>query len=154
VAADWTVDTNILIYCVDRSENEKRAVAESLMLAADRADISLARQTIGEFFHAASRKGKLPFVEAAAVARNYLQGYEIFEASGNTFETALEEAATGRTQFWDALLLAACAENGIAVLLTEDMAEGRHRLGVEIVDPFKPGAAAKKTLKRLGIAPR
>ena len=152
--ADWTVDANILIYCVDRLEAAKRDVAETVMAAANRDDIALARQAIGEFFHAASRKGKLPPEAAAAVAADYLRGYDTFGANEADFEVALAEAATGRTQFWDAVLLAACARSGIMVLLTEDLAQGQHRLGVEIVNPFAPSPAGRKAMKKRGISAR
>lgn len=154
MAAEWTVDANILVYCVDRQDPVRKAVAEAVMRAAAAADIALARQVIGEFFHAASRKGKLPARDASRIAQDYASGYETFGASADAFVAALDEAASGRTQFWDAMLLAACAEKGIGTLLTEDMAPGRHRMGVEIVNPFKPDPAARKTLKKLGLAAR
>jgi predicted nucleic acid-binding protein len=154
VTADWTIDANIPLYAIDTRDPIKWARAKDVMAQADRANISIARQTIGEFFFASVRKNLLPRSIAAETARGYLAGYDTFAASHDALAKAIAEAATGRTQFWDALVLAACAENGIRVLLTEDMAEGRHALGVEIVDPFKPGPAGRKTLKKLGIAAR
>lgn len=154
MAADWTIDANIPIYAIDTRDPSKWARAKDIMAHANRADISIARQTIGEFFHASTRKNLLSRSAALETARGYLDGYDTFAASEGALAKALDEAATGRTQFWDAVLLASCAEAGIRVLLTEDMAEGRHALGVEIVNPFKPGPTGRKILKKLGIGAR
>jgi predicted nucleic acid-binding protein len=154
VAADWTLDTNVLIYAIDHTDMVKWAIASDIGAAAENSDIHLPRQAIGEFFQTCSRKQLLPRDEAYAMARRYLAAFDHFQASDKAFVAALDEAATGRTQFWDAVLLASCAENGIKVLLTEDMAQGTHPLGVEIVNPFKPSPSARKTMKKLGIAAR
>lgn len=154
MTADWTIDANVLIYQVDAADEAKWAVAGRVMAAARTSRILLPRQTVGEFYNAAVKKRYLARTEAAEIAREYLALFETFPASHAAVELALAEAETGRTQFWDAVLLAACADKGIRYLLTEDMAEGPHPLGVEIVNPFKVGPATRKTLKKLGIAAR
>jgi predicted nucleic acid-binding protein len=154
VAGSWTVDTNVLVYAFDLDEEHRRNVALELLDEKDRHDIRLPRQTIGEFFHAAIRTHHLNREGAARNAQRFLAAHETFVASADAYAKAIEEAATGNTQIWDALIVAACADNGIDLLLTEDMAEGRYRLGVEIVNPFKPGPGGRKALKKRGIAAR
>jgi predicted nucleic acid-binding protein len=154
VAGDWTVDTNVLVYAFDLHETARRDVALGLLDEMDRHDIRLPRQTIAEFFHACVRKGYLLRPAAHRNALRFLTGYETFAATREAYALALDEALRGDTQIWDALILAACAENGIKVLLTEDMAQGQHRLGVEIVNPFAPTPAGRKTLKKRGISAR
>lgn len=154
MTADWSIDANILIYLVDADDESKWTVAGQVMHAARAARILLPRQTIGEFYNAAVKKRYLARPEAAEIAREYLDFFETFPASHDAIATALAEAETGRTQFWDAVLLAACAEKKIDLLLTEDMAQGPHRLGVEIVNPFAPTPSGRKILKKRGISAR
>lgn len=151
---DWTVDTNVLVYALDRAADERRQIAETAIVALRASGAPMARQAIGEFVYATVRKGKLTREVATHVAREFLANFGTFAASHAAFELALDEAATGQTQFWDAVLLAACAEHGIDLLLSEDMAPGRHRLGVEIVNPFAPTPSGRKTLKKRGISAR
>lgn len=152
--SDWTVDANVLVYALDRKADEKRPIAEAALVALRASGAPMARQAIGEFVYATVRKGKLTRDVATHAAREFMANFETFGASHDAFELALDEAATGQTQFWDAVLLAACAEAGIDLLLTEDMAQGRHRLGVEIVNPFAPSPAGRKALKKRGISAR
>ncbi len=48
-----------------------------------------------------------------------------------------------RESFWDALIRSAAAENGVAIVYSEDFQEGRDVEGVRFVNPF--GALPKPT---------
>jgi predicted nucleic acid-binding protein len=69
-AEPFALDSNILVYTVDRSAREKqRRAREIVRLAASRPCV-LALQSIGEFFVAATRKTYVSRKEAARRARD------------------------------------------------------------------------------------
>jgi predicted nucleic acid-binding protein len=56
--------------------------------------------------------------------------------SASAFRQATSLVEHHEFQVWDAVILAASAEAGAAVLLSEDMQHGFHWSGVTIVNPF------------------
>jgi predicted nucleic acid-binding protein len=52
---------------------------------------------------------------------------------------ALDAMPRHGLSFWDALIWAAAADNGIPVLYTEDFQDGRDIAGVRFVNPFADG---------------
>lgn len=143
-AERFTLDTNILVYAVDARAGAKRELAAKIVAAAARCDCPLALQAIGEFFVAATRKLKLPAKDAATRARQLMLGFETFAHSQNAVRAAMEEAATGRFSFWDALLLAAAAESGCTSVLSEDMADGARFGATNVVHPFASGGLSSR----------
>jgi len=49
---------------------------------------------------------------------------------------ALKLAAEKQLQYWDALIIAVCAEHGVKQLFTEDLPSAPRLLGVKCVSPF------------------
>lgn len=70
--ARFTLDTNILVYCVDSTAGPKREVARQVVEAAVGRDCRLTLQAISEFCVAAARKDMMPRSEAAAQASDWL----------------------------------------------------------------------------------
>ncbi len=131
-----TVDTNILIYAIDRHAGEKQAISQSLIesLVCDDGVVTL--QVLGEFFHATTRKGFLSPAEARVRIDYWRDLFHVAAAD----EIALDDAVTAVTDhglsFWDAMLWATARQAGCPVLYSEDMQHGRTLGGVEIVNPF------------------
>ena len=134
--ARFTLDTNILVYCIDSAAGVRREMARQVVEAAVRRDCRLTVQAISEFYAAATRKGMMPRNEAAAQASDWLDLFPTLAASPSAVRTALITAAGGRAAYWDALLLATAAEGGCSAVLTEDMADGATLDGVRVVNPF------------------
>jgi predicted nucleic acid-binding protein len=63
----------------------------------------------------------------------------------------LAQSAAGRLSYWDALLLASCAQAGLTVLLSEDMQDGFKLGGVEVVNPFGPSGLSARAREVLGL---
>jgi predicted nucleic acid-binding protein len=146
-----TLDTNILVYLSDDDEPIKQAQARELIgaLAADTVAIGL--QVVGELQNVLRRKLRQPPWVAAQTARNVLVAFPSFGATPTSVETALTQAATGRLGYWDALLVASARESGCEVLLTEDLQDGAHVLGVEIVNPFGAEGLSNRARAVLGL---
>jgi predicted nucleic acid-binding protein len=56
--------------------------------------------------------------------------------STEAFTRAMGYAQRSGTQFWDALILATCAEHGVTKLYTEDIGAQRQALGIGLIQPF------------------
>jgi predicted nucleic acid-binding protein len=140
-AERFTLDTNILVYSIDRSAGTRHDQARQIVELAVHRDCWLTLQAVSEFFSAASRKGKMPIADAAAQANDWLDMFPTLPGSDAGIRAALA-AARGQESYWDALLLATAAEGGCAVIVTEDMADGVQRQGVRVLNPFGDGILA------------
>ena len=70
-AERWSLDTNILVYAVDRDAGEKHRIAVELLDALTEQDCVLSLQALAEFFHVVTRKGHVPTVEAAGIVNDW-----------------------------------------------------------------------------------
>ncbi|CAN5300429.1 PIN domain-containing protein [soil metagenome] len=130
------IDTNILVYAEGVNGPEKSAIANSLLDRLAPVDITLAVQTLGELFHVLTRKTRYTPAQASAAVGLWRQQYTIVPTSVAVFENASSLAASSGYQIWDAVILAAAAEAGCRLLLSEDMHEGFVYRGVTIANPF------------------
>ena len=151
-ASRFTLDTNVLVYAVDRSAGPRQAMAAEVIERAAVRDCRLTLQAVSEFHAAVTRKGIVPAREAAGLAADWMELFPCAPASPEAVRLALDAAATGRAAYWDALLVASAAEAGCAVVLSEDLADGETLFGVRIVSPFgaEGVAAAAAALEVLG----
>ena len=132
------VDTDILIYAHDNRDPAKQAVAESLVRTLG--DAVLLWQVACEYV-AASRK-LAPFGFRPDEAWENIRKLRMvwhtqlpsWEVSGRA-----EKLARGYSlSSWDALIVAACLEDGIERLYSEDFDASVRAEGLEVVNPFAP----------------
>jgi predicted nucleic acid-binding protein len=144
----FTVDTNVLVYAMDRRAGERHQMAREIVERAALADCCLTLQAVSEFFVVVSRKNVMPTADASAQARDWLDIFPVVPATSGAVGAALAAATSGRASYWDALLIASAAEAGCRTILTEDLADGSVFHGVRIMNPFGSGtlAAAAGTL--------
>ena len=142
--ADIAFDTNVLFYALDHADREKHERCRSLLTQAmNRGFGCVPLQTLGEVCFAAARKKLVSKAVAATAAKDWGSAFEVITATPAAFETALDWWSADRLAFWDAVLLASCAEAGVGALISEDMADGATFGGVEIVSPFVSDLAAR-----------
>ncbi len=146
----FTLDTNILVYSVDRHAGTRQAQAAEVIERAAGCDCRLTLQAVSEFYAAVTRKGIVPAREAAGLAADWMELFPCVPASPEAVRLALDAAAAGRAAYWDALLVASAAEAGCAGVLTEDLTDGGTLFGVRIVSPFGVGGVAAAALEVLG----
>ncbi len=145
----FSLDSNVLVYAYDRGAPAKLEQASTIIAAAARNDCWLTNQALGEFFAAATRKLAVPPAEAAAQVREWFAIFPTIDTSRQAFDAALTAAESRRFAFWDALLLAAAAEAGCTVVLSEDMHEGARFGSLTVRSPFGANglsAAARRLL--------
>lgn len=132
------VDTNVLAYAHDASEQARQPVAEALLeeLWRTRAGI-LSTQVLSEFYVVATRKFDPPV--SRREARQVVDAYSAWpvvqvDASLILAASALEERH--QLSFWDALIIEAARRGGARRLASEDLQAGRRIAGLVIDNPF------------------
>lgn len=132
-----TLDTNILIYSIDRDAGAKQARAlEVIERAAVEQNGVLTLQALSEFYFAAVRKGKMPAIDARAQVDDWQVVFPMILPSTQTLSNGLAAVHEHSIQFWDAMLWAVAKENGVKTLFSEDFQHGRILGGVCFVNPF------------------
>ena len=143
VRGRFSLDTNILVYAVDRDADERHRRSRELMAQASRRDCVLTVQALAEFFHATTRKNLLEPARASAFVRSWLDVFRVVAADDSALLDAMDAVEEHRLSFWDAMLWAVARQNGCSAILSEDMQDGRRLSGVEFVNPFADDAAPR-----------
>jgi predicted nucleic acid-binding protein len=130
-------DTNVLVYMADKDEPEKQQRALSLFEEHRRNGTGVVSpQVLQEYFAAATRKLKLD----AHVARRNVELFGRFEVATVGVEdvlAAIDLHLLHHISFWDGLILRTATQMKCAVLLTEDLQDGRVFEGVRVANPFR-----------------
>ncbi len=145
VRARFSLDTNILVYAVDRDAAARHQTAKSVVARAALHDCILTVQALAEFFHATTRKNLLTPTAAADFVRDWLSVFDTASADQAVLAEAMEALQSHSLSFWDAMLWATAKQAGCAAILSEDMQDGRRLGGVEIINPFAPAATDRLT---------
>ena len=141
VKGRFSLDTNILVYAIDRDAGERHERSRELIGRAARRDCVLTVQALGEFFHATTRKNLLEAARARAFVRDWLDVFPVTAADDTALVDAMEAVEEHRLSFWDAMLWATARRIGCSAILSEDMQDGRRLSGVAFINPFAADAA-------------
>jgi predicted nucleic acid-binding protein len=132
------VDTNVLVYTVDPSEPEKRALAGDLLerVMVSRALI-LSPQSLNECYRIVTDRRRLMPREDA---RRFVSALVSFCVAPSGYEVTRQawriQDATNYT-WWDCMLLSSALLAGAEYFLSEDMQHERRLEGMTILDPFR-----------------
>ena len=137
----FTLDTNILIYAIDRDAGHKHDYSKNLLEQAAHRDCVLTVQVLGEFFHATTRKNLLNTSHSSKFVENWLEVFETVSATDSVLIEAIDTVESHHLSFWDAMLWATARQSGCSVLLSEDMQDGWRLQGVEIINPYSADAS-------------
>lgn len=132
------LDTNILLYSVSSSPNEraKRDIAQHLLSERDNA---LSVQVLQEFYVQATRAirpGALTHDTAISLIRTWLR-FPVQTITVSVMGHAFDIKARTGLSYWDAAIVAAARALGCAEIVSEDMSHGRMIDGVTIANPFR-----------------
>ncbi|HYU13694.1 MAG TPA: PIN domain-containing protein [Stellaceae bacterium] len=132
-----SLDTNILIYSVDRAAGDRHETAANLVERSVRAQNCVQPlQSLCEFFNVATRKIGLDAAAAAEVVARWEAAVPVEPASGDDLRNAIRAVREHGLSFWDALLWATVRRVGVDLLLSEDLQDRRTIEGVRILNPF------------------
>lgn len=132
------VDTNILIYAHDETNDEKhrRAVQLITSLWTEHCGV-LSTQVLQELAVNLQKQLsiRLKMPELRRRIEHFL-AWEVVLNSGGSILRALEVQERYQISFWDAMIVQAAASAGCEVLYSEDLSHGQEYQGVLVVNPF------------------
>ncbi len=132
------VDTNILVYAYDRTQEAKWKRASAFLedLWASR-EATLSIQVLQEFFHIVTRKLPHPLTqrEARAIVGD-LSRWPHHRPGAADVLGAIDLQEELKISFWDAMIVHSARRMGCSVLWTEDLNDGQSYAGVLVRDPF------------------
>jgi predicted nucleic acid-binding protein len=140
----FTLDTNILVYALDRAAGPRHVLAIEIITRAPFVDCRLTLQSVSEFFWVVSRKRLMAVEAAAEQANDWLALFPTIAASASAARTALGAAVRGQLAYWDALLVATAAEAGCETILTEDLSDKTVVHGLKVLNPFAGDGLAQE----------
>lgn len=136
------IDSNILVYSIDRSEEEKHERAKKLFneLLEDE-KLFLSVQNLTEFYSVSTRKieDKLDHEEAMRMINNLknIKEVEIDNLNINNLSKGAKIAEQNQTDYWDSLIAAVMKENNVEKIYTENTKDFENIPSIEPENPFK-----------------
>ena len=137
MAARSFLDTNILIYSIDRANPGKQDTALELISrhAKERTGI-ISTQVLQEFYSAATRKLGVEPLQARQHLRDF-RVFDIVQVTPAIIEEGIDCSIINQLSFRDALIIAAAATAASSELLSEDLNHGQTIQGITVRNPFR-----------------
>ena len=131
------LDTNVLIYSVDRADRAKQETALGLIArhAKERTGV-ISTQVLQEYFSAATRKLGIAPQQARQHLRDFLV-FDIVQVTPGIIEEGVDCSILNTISFWDGLIVASASAAKCAELISEDLADGQIIQGIAIKNPFR-----------------
>ena len=133
------IDTNILVYLFDETDDRKRAIAESLILKAlESRSACISHQVVQETLNVVTRKLTSPMnTENAQRFLEKILGplWQIMPSLA-LYQRGLDIQARFGFSYYDSLIVAAALEYKCKRLYTEDLQHQQQIDGLTIVNPF------------------
>lgn len=131
------LDTNILAYAEGVNDAARRDAALALLRDLAEQELMIPAQALGELFVVLTRKAGREAAAARAAILAWSDSFPMIDTTPAVMVDAMELATTHRLGFWDAVMLAAAAQAGCRLLLSEDMQDGFTWRGVTVENPFR-----------------
>lgn len=131
-----SLDTNVLVYAVSALAGHKETAAKKLLARALDSGWPVAAQVYGEFFAVMTRRQYMTRKEARVAIEAFSAVMPAMPSTVTAHVAALKLATEKQVQYWDALIIAVCAEHGVTQFHTEDAPAAAKLLGVKCVSPF------------------
>jgi predicted nucleic acid-binding protein len=133
------VDTNVFVYAMHGEDQRKRERAVALLAGLRESNTVLLWQVaceVGAVFsrHIAQKALPASAYDSITAAR---ERFPLALPSAEMLRTGLEIHRSHQVSYWDAMLIAACADAGVTRLYTEDDQSMPTIAGVEIINPFR-----------------
>ncbi len=137
--AESFLDTNILLYCFDKADLRKKAIARMLVEeAGEKASGVISYQVCQEFCNVILHKlsNDVPVSKLEAYLDEVGFGLIRVQPSTALFRHALRIHQEPQYRFYDSLIVAAAIESGASILYSEDL-QHESRIGpLQIQNPF------------------
>jgi predicted nucleic acid-binding protein len=130
-------DTNVLLYAISRASEDQAKAARANALLAER-DLALSVQVLQEFYVQATRASRADAIshEDAVTLVESFQRFPVAPLTAAVVNAAMATRERFQVSYWDAAILEAARSLGCAVVLSEDLGDGRDYGGVRVENPF------------------
>ena len=133
------VDSNVILYLLDDSDDRKREAANTLIRdGLQEGTVSISFQVVQEVLNVVTRKFARPSTpeQTRAILNNILMPLWRAMPSQALYQHALEIQDRYRYSFYDSLVIAAALESGCTRLFSEDLQAGQRIEHLTIENPF------------------
>lgn len=130
------LDTNVLFYASSDETDPKNAIAIELVERLRPEETVLPVQVAGELFATLVRKRRWTREAARDAVLKWGDTFPLIETSSDILLVGMSVSMEHQLRMWDAIILAAAADAGCRVLLSEDLQDGFTWAGVTVVNPF------------------
>ena len=140
MTARYVLDTNVLVYALDRREPEKRDRAREVLRRLGASGAVLPAQVLSEFANVCLRKLE-PRPDPAAVQREVerlLLAFPVLPLTGPVVLEALRGVREYLLSYYDAQIWAVARLGQVGVVLSEDFNPGAVLDGVSFANPLDP----------------
>src|ERR671917_443914 len=140
MTARYVLDTNVLVYALDRREPEKRDRAREVLRRLGASGAILPAQVLSEFANVCLRKLE-PRPDPAAVQRQVerlMLAFPVLPLTGPVVLEALRGVREHLLSYYDAQIWAVARLGQVAMVLSEDFNPGTVLDGVLFTNPLDP----------------
>lgn len=130
------VDTNILVYAEGGNDPERQRIALDVLEALSEKSVLVPVQVLGELFNVLTRKARWSKAAARDAVLAWRDSFSPIDTSFATLAAAADLSVDHGFSIWDAMILAAAADAGCRLLLSEDMQDCFVWRGLTITNPF------------------
>ena len=135
------IDTNVLVYFVDRDEPVKRNEAVGLLdrLVNGEVETVLLWQVAAEFLSCLRRwehQGRISRQEVVENLARVRSMVRCVRPTERILEKSLDLSSRYSLSHWDSMLLAACIDANVTTLYSEDLGDGTIYDSVTVINPF------------------
>ena len=130
------LDTNILAYAEGVDGPTWQATAFDALEAIQDDELFVPVQVLGELLLVLIRKAGRPAASARHAIAAWSAKTVVLPTTAEVLDEAMAIVERHRLQVWDSVILAAAAQAGCELLLTEDLQDGFAWRGVTVRNPF------------------
>jgi predicted nucleic acid-binding protein len=132
------LDTNVLVYAEGVNGERMQREAMALVSPLPRDSGALPAQVVGELYHVLVRKAGRSRGAARDAVVKWQDAFPVIDTSPTVMLAAADLATDHVLSIWDAIVMAAAAESGCRLLLSQDLQDGFSWRGVTVTNPFAP----------------
>jgi len=130
------LDTNVRAYAEGVNGPAMKESATDLVRRLPAGSAVLPVQTLGELFNVLVRKAGRSQANAQTAILTWMDAFPVVDTSREAIVAATDLATNHRLGIWDAVILAASAQAGCRLLLSEDLQDGFTWSGLTVTNPF------------------
>jgi predicted nucleic acid-binding protein len=130
------LDTNVLAYAEGVNGADRKRAALDLIDRLAPETTLLPVQVLGELFGVLVRKARRSPSSARDAVLSWGDAFPLIDTSNDVLAAACDLAGDHRLSIWDAIIVAAAANAGCRLLLSEDLQDGFTWSGVTVAHPF------------------